>query len=622
MRAHAEYGISTAKNGWPDQPPDPIEWAEQFVEFPASVRSRRFNCSITPWLREPILRAAHGIWMPTVNHGLQTEMRVGTFVKPVQAGGSVAGEVLLAYVIAFGRGFLQYNWSNDKRAKDRWESRIEGILKANSQIKTKLDALAQNEATKCEVDFGSVFFRMQGAFNPANLDSDSVHFQINEEVHDWEAGHLKKARNRSTAVWNYKSIDISNAGKKGGQLHQAFQDGTQQHWEVKCPGCGLYHAMHTRWDERRPDLGGLRYDTDKARRPGGNYDYNALRSTLRFQMPCGYVVYDDPQARRALSTSGRYSEPRNTGAELTHRSWTFEAVTVDYIDWMQLVKDKHDALRARKLGDPEPWYRYVTERECIFYDPDDVPLQGRIILNSKQKKNRDGLPGEKLRLGALDRQAGEAIKGEFPYWWLLIRDYQIVDGKLRSLLVYEGRIETDDGVLAVLDEHNVKRFQVVADSGHDTTHVYLFCLQNGIHAIKGGKEEFYTHKDGARRIYSAERPLHSMVHRPSIYPYLTVGNDTVPDPREPAFWLYGKAGIRERLHWIRTTTEFITPSDVSEDYQQHMEAEERVSRRHPRTGEEIVEWVQQKSRNDQFVNECYCAMQVDMAGLVGATLGE
>lgn len=604
------------------EPPHPIEWAEANVIFPSSVRSQRFNCDITPWLREPIIRAAQGIWTPTADNGLDlsTEMRIGTLVKPVQAGGSVAGEVLMNYWITFARGFLQYNWSNDKRAKDRWESRIEAILKACAPVRSKLETLAQNEATKCEVDFGNVFFRMQGAFNPDNLDSDSIHLQINEEVHAWEAGHLKKARNRSTAVWNYNSFDISNAGKKGGQLHQAFEDGTQQHWEVKCPGCGQFHAMRTRWDDRRPDLGGLRYDSDKCRRPGGRYDYNTLRSTLRFQMPCGHIVNNDTQERRALSLSGRYSEPRNTGAELTHRSWTFEAVSVDYIDWMQLVKDKHDALRARKLGDPEPWYRYVTERECIFYDADDVPLQGRIVLNSKQKKNRDGLPGDKLRLFALDRQAGDKDKGEFPHWWLLIRDYQIVDDKMKSLLAYEGRIETDDQVLLILDEHNCKRWQGVADSGHDTTHVYLFCLQNGIHAIKGGKEDAYIHKDGARRVYSTERPLHAMLNRPSRYPYVQIGGEMFPDPREPMFWLYSKAGIRERLHWIRSTTDWQTPGDVSEDYPQHMESEERVSRQHTRTGETITEWIQQKSRNDLFVCECYCAMQVDMAGLVGATL--
>src|SRR5207245_1234492 len=105
-----------------------------------------------------------------------------------------------------------------------------------------------------EVDFGNVFFRMQGAFIPDNLDSDTIPLQINEEVHAWEPGHLKKARNRSTAVWNFKSGDISNAGKRGDQLDQAFSDGTMQYWQVKCPGCGEYHAMQTKWNPEKPNL--------------------------------------------------------------------------------------------------------------------------------------------------------------------------------------------------------------------------------------------------------------------------------------------------------------------------------------------------------------------------------
>ena len=91
----------------------------------------------------------------------------------------------------------------------------------------------------------------------------------------------------------------------------------------------------------------------------------------------------------------------------------------------------------------------------------------------------------------------------------------------------------------------------------------------------------------------------------------------MPDPREPLFWLYSKSGIRERLYWLRKTTDYQTPGDVSEDYQHHQEAEERLARKHPRTGEEIVEWIQLRKRNDQFVNEAYIAMQVDMAGLIG-----
>ena len=602
----AKFLSDAAAGAIPEETPNIIGWAEANVQFPSSARSRYFKISVAPWLRLPLTCVAH-----------DNSVRLMTLVKPVQSGGSVLGEVLMLFWMKYGRGFIQYNWSNDKRADDRWESRVSGIINSCAPIAKIIASLPTYEATKGEIDFGRVFFRMQGAFVPDNLDSDSIPIQINEEVHAWEPGHLQKARNRQTAVWNSKGIDISNAGKKGDQLHQAFVNGTQEHWEVKCPGCHEYHAMRTRWEDAHPLLGGLRYDSEQSRHDDGSMDWERIRSSLRYQMPCGFIVHDDPLERRALSTAGRYGKPQNPGADKSHRSFTYQGVVVDYISWLQLVKEKGDALRARRLGDPEPWRRYLTERECLFYDPDDVPIVGQVRLSKSLKKNRDGLPDPKLRLFAIDRQQGQVARGEFPHWWMVIRDFAIVKDSLQSLLVWEGKIETDDGVIATLKEHNCQVWQGVADSGDDTTHVYTFCLRNGINAIKGGAEQWYPHPpNGHRRIFSVEKPLHKMINRDPVYPYIDTADGQVPDPREPLFWLYSKAGIRERLHWLRAETTWDTPGDVSEDYHKHMEAEERVSRRHPRTGEEITEFVQQKSRNDLYVCECYIAMQVEQAGLV------
>ena len=593
----------------PQAPLPIIEWAEKNVILPNSVRSARFDCSITPWLQEPLERAT--------GSGTETV----TLVKPVQSGGSVMGQILLLYWIVNPRGrFLQFNWSNDKRALEKWNSDIEPILTSCPLVQEKMARLPRFEGKKCEIDFGRVFFRMQGVFVPDNLDSDSVALQINEEIHSWEPGHLKKARGRQTAVSIAirKAVDISNAGKKGDQLYEAFTAGTMQNWQVQCPGCNQFHSMRTHWENRHPEFGGLRYDSEGARLDNGRYDYNKIRSTVRFQMPCGYVVADDTMERRRLSLGGRFSEPTNAGAEAKHRSYTYEAVAVDYIDWVDLIKEKHEALYALRYGDPQPWRRYRTERECLFYDPEEMPISGgKIVINTAIKKKREGLGGNRLRLFALDRQRGENLKNEFPYWWMIIRDFVKDETGLHSLLVFEGKMETDDEVLNQLKVHECSPWQGVADSGNDTTHVYLFCLKNGINAIKGGKTVFYTHPDGSRKAYSPERPLASMLNRTTIYPLITIGKNQMPDPREPLFWLYSKSGIRERLYWLRKTTDYQTPGDVSEEYQLHQEAEERQARRQPRTGEEIVEYIQLKKRNDQYVNECYIAMQADMAGLIG-----
>lgn len=591
------------REGIPTPAPDIVPWCEQNVRLPGSGRSERFDITVAPWLREPLEMSTH------------PDTRILTFVKPVQSGGSAFGEARMLYHLRWGRGILQFNWQDDKRALHRWDSRLEPILRACRPIAAMIDRMPKNTFNKCSANFPTCFLQVQGAFNPNNLDSDTVRFQINEEVHSWPAGHLAKARNRTTAVWDAVSIDISNASKKGDQLHQALEEGTHQHWEVKCPGCGNFHVMRTRWDGRRPELGGLRYDAEGCRRGADGYDYGRLEATLRYQMPCGHEVPNTPTARRALSLSGRYAAPR-PGSHVRHRSYTLDAVTVDFISWLTLVQNKHAALRARKYGDPEQWRRYVTERECTFYDPDDVPVVGKIIL-SPRKKDRDGLPNRHIRFAALDRQAGRRDAGELPHWWLVVRDF---DREGNSLLVHEGKHEYDNDVEKTLERLEVKPHHVVADSGDDTTAVYLFCMRNGYNAIKGDKAAYYAHEDGSRRIFSPERPLHMMLggSHPPKFAY----ENGRPHLYEPQFWLYSKHAIAERLHWLRAggAVRHEVPEDVSEDYLAHQEAEELQDYIVPKTGERTKIFVQLKERNDLLVCERYLAMLADMAGLIGAEI--
>lgn len=589
-----------AREAIPKAIPDPVPWSEENVRLPNSARSERFDISVAPWLREPLSRIA------------DPGTRIVTFVKPVQCGGSTVGEAAMNYRLKWGRGILQFNWQDDKRAQHRWDSRLEKTLRACPPIAAMIDALPRHKFNKCSADFPTCFLQVQGAFNANNLDSDTVGFQINEEIHNWPPGHLAKARNRQTAVWNAFALDISNAGKQGDQLHQAFEAGTQQPWEVRCPGCNRFHVMRTRWDHRRPELGGLVYDSDGCK-DDDRYNYAKLAPTIRYQMPCGHVIPNDTTARRKLSLSGRYGEPLNPGA-VNHRSYTLDAVACDFISWLTLIQEKHAALRARKYGDPEPWRRYVTERECTFYNPDDVPIVGKITLSTRPK-DREGLPNRVVRFAAIDRQQGLASEREIPHWWVVVRD---VDAAGNSLLVHEGKHHDDDELVGILKRLEVQPQHVVVDSGDDTTNVYLFCMKHGYSAIKGDGAANFTHPDGARKIFSVDRPLHLMLGAyPPKYDY--VGNG-VPDIREPLFWLYSKHGIAERLHYLRAggAVKHEVPSDVSEDYLAHQEAEELQDYVIPKTGERVKVFVQIKTRNDLLVCERYIAMLMDMAGLIGA----
>lgn len=595
----------------PQERIDVLTWAEQNVPIIGSARSEVFDRDTTPWNNEVLQAATSG------------ENSIVTYVKPVQTGGSVVGEIALLYFLCFvARATVQYNWENQVKADHRWTNRFEPILMACRAMRAKLE-MVKRDRDRYKVGyvkFPGCSLKMQGIHADANIDSESVHIQVNEEIHNWEPGKLSTADGRLTAFWDKFQLNISNAGREQDQLHKRFLSGTQQRWTVLCPGCGKYHAQQFRFDKKRPELGGLRWDKEKAKLPDGRYNYESIKSTVRYQMPCGYLVGPDPRERRKLNLNGRYSPPRNLGALLTNRSYTLDSVSIDYIDWVDTIQEYHQAMEALKAGDEKPFQVWLNRRPCEFYSVDSRPSLREILTVQGSKKGNEGLPNRVARFAAGDYQGGEA--GELPHWWLVIRD---VDERGNSMLVFEGKIISADNrerfgadkqFAEILKQYDVRPWHVVLDSGHAFQHVTEFAYAHGYNVVKGGKFEWYRHSDGSEHVFEEERFLADVVGVPRKYEYGNIA--------EPTFFQYSKHGIRELYHTLKESklAKHEVPEDISDTYKLHMQSEERRIQPSGITKELRVVWVQVRSRNDLFVCECYVAMLMDMAGFVGQGLIE
>lgn len=609
-RQHVIHSIERAIPA--DRERSVIAWADRNVRT-FGARGNAFDSTKTPWIIEPIERIGDG-----------TTRKV-TVVGPVQSAKSVITEVGACYVLATSTGGdVQWNFQDDEFADDRWDKRLRRILENCEPVKRRWPVGDRSQDRKGLVIFPHCSLTVQGVFTRKNVASDSIRFQFNDEIHLWEPGRLAQAHNRTTAFWNSIIVNVSNAGDKNDQLDVEYRSGTAQPWTVRCPGCGEYHAMRLRWKDDEAHLGGLRYDADGCRLENGDYDYLKMQSTVRLQMPCGYAVRED--MRRQLSATGRYAEPTNTGTDGLHRSYTFDAASVDYIPLIKLIQEKHKALKALSYGDPQPFRAYVTERECNFWDAEDRPMLRSLEVKRNIRKNRDGLPGRFARYFALDRQQGSLKMGELPHWWLVIRDV-MPNGD--SLLVWEGKCLTDDDAIGAIKEHGCVMRCGVADSGDDTTHVYQFCLRHGINAIKGSGEAFFRHKNGTRRIYSVETPLHKMLGAPATHAYQIRGVEGVmgwhPHIDEPMFWHYSNSGLMDRFHWLRSERSIVkweVPEDVSNDYKKHMESWELTEERGGKSNQVRQIWKQIQRRDDLHKCEQYIAMLMEMAGLIGERTAE
>ena len=592
----------------PDKKPDDIiSWAERNVK----VDGHSFDSIRTPQLIEPIRAMA------------DAGTRVGTLVKPVQVGGSTAGEVVLAYWAAYENGLIQFNWETDLKAKNRWNDRILPALESCDYIKR---TGRRFEEMICEARYVNTTVRVQGVFSEDALDSDTVPLQINEEIHSWKPGYLSKARRRQTQVWNAKALDISNAGTCGDQLHAAYEDGTAEVWEIICPSCGGNHVMQFRYNPNKPELGGLRWDSEGCKQDDGRFDYNRLERTIHYQFPCGHTIKDHATERRQVRGQYRVT---NTGAHISKRSWNFDAVSCDAIRWLTLIQEWHSAIRSVKSGDREPMRRFVTERECRFWNDELVPFQGAIILRPKLTKNRDGLPDRAARLWAADKQKGWKSKGELSHYWLVIRD---VMDNCDSRLVFEGKVDTDVELLTVLDEHNCKRYAGGVDASWDTKSVLELCYRNGLNAFMGNASHkgWFTHAaDKVKRFYSEGKPIHLELNMPPRFEYSPTVAGWLPSREEPSVIQYGVAGLLANLFFVRDHELNVTknggddfilwevPGDASEDYRNQLESWERTSFKQQKTQEEVEGFKKVRKADHMTMCEGYISMMMDIGGFIG-----
>ena len=611
-------------------PIDPVAWAESIG---LKVDGHTFDSSLCAQAVEP-MRA-----MSLANHVCQ----IGTFVKPIQGGGSTAGEVIAAYWSKFAYGLFLYYWQDADVAKRRWKERILPMLQS-----VEMPWAGGRDELVCEAVFQQVRLRVEGVFSEQALNSDTIPLIINEEIHLWKPGHLVMSRGRQTRIWNRKALDISNATHEKTQLHSAFIDGTMREWETACPVCGVKHVMHFRWNPSKPELGGLRWDSS-TRLKDGRPNYNKLEATIRYQFPCDHEVRADMASRRALR--GQYSVARNEGASLSHESWTSEAVSYDQISWLELIKEWHSSIRALKAGDGEPMFRFVTQRECKFYSDESRPFAGTVITTKVEQKNRAGLPGELCKIWAADWQQGFKHLGELTHYWLVIES---VLPNCNSQVIFAGIVSDENELMMTLAAHDITDkdggglFDGFIDASKNTKQILSFCYRAGINAVIGGAhgKGGFRHPDGSCRFYSPKKYIYTQLgiffeqaksDHPEWFSFTRDGekeNENCPYVVE-----YDKAGLMKNHFFIREMKqrtldvdpnaspadyiERIVPDDIGEDYLKHHEAWERDINATALKGQQDVEGFKKIARADHTMScSCYIDLKKEESGLLGRRLAE
>ena len=263
------------------------QWLNEEGEFPRGVYavSGRFDVTSAPMTRD-VFRALKS---PIVRHVV--------VMAGVQCLKTLIGEGWLLWGIVNDPGPSQWLQPDDEEAREHSEERFVPLIE-NFPIVHKFYTENRFHKKTSFIRFKHMFLRVEGAANRGNTQRKSIKNQMRSEVWQgdkWPKGRLAEATSRTTQfVHNCKTYTESQPGWHNDynedEMHGAFLKGDQNVLQFACDGCRKLQPFL--WDFKRKDgsRAAMRWDeTDRTRRENGEWRWNELRQTVRYEcIHCGH----------------------------------------------------------------------------------------------------------------------------------------------------------------------------------------------------------------------------------------------------------------------------------------------------------------------------------------------
>ena len=291
------------------------EWASQHVTIPGSARSRRFDPSASPWLREPL------------EYFADNRVREQVLVMPTGAGKTTIFDVCIPHAIAEDPGSILLAMQTDPDAREHMEDRLLPILHECAPVETLMAGLNRHSVRKEAIVFPHMSLYVGGA-NKNNFQRKSVRYVFLDEAWLIKHGLIEEARARTHNRWNRRVVIVSQGGnesvtigaeKRDTELHEAWARTDRRELCMVCPECGETHPW--KWKH-------VTYE-----RNDGEIDERAISESAHYVCPsCQTAFEDKPEVRRALSSASVYVAT-NPNALPHHHGWHAPAMAVLQERW-------------------------------------------------------------------------------------------------------------------------------------------------------------------------------------------------------------------------------------------------------------------------------------------------
>jgi hypothetical protein len=285
-------------------------------------------------------------------------------------------------------------------------------------------------------------------------------------IKDWEEIRMSKV------------FDVSQGGHEGDDLDNAWKAGDQREWNVPCLSCGKFAPAV--WGGKRAD--GSRWgivwdDSERMRDKDGEFILSELLPTVRWECPaCGHPHLNNERTKEEWNRLGKYVST-NPKATHTHVSFHFDAIIVR--NWEKQVRDFLEAVKAFRMGIPEPLIKIVQKDRARSWSEIFNPGDRRTETFELESISKDG-----VRCLTVDCQT----EGVFPAMVV-----QWEPGK--AFRLWYGNLYSEAEIQAKQEEFKIPARHVLVDSGWGATtrDVYRMCIRHQWFATKGTDEESFTH---------------------------------------------------------------------------------------------------------------------------------
>ena len=521
-------------------------------------------------------------------------VRVVTIVKSTQGAGTLVPDIAVPWFIKNRPGPIMWNMQTDEVAEDHARDRAIPTIK-NCKA---LAGLIPRDTRKVGIhvaEFPHMSLYIQGS-TPAQLQSKSILFLINDELWIWKPGRYQWACSRVTAfarVGISKILNVSQAGEKGDELDVEYRKGSQEEWCVQCQNPDCAKHFFPEWRGRREGkeaerLGaewGMMWEKNDVTCPGGVWNMPEVEKTIRYECPfCAHRHLDTPALKAQWNLTGEYFS-KNPNAPARLRSFRWNAIPID--PWADLVQVWLDAMDAYDRGVIAPLVSFCQQKLAEPDDPERTH-QGEVSTVDSYDPNSDW-PDEVQRFMLVDCQ-------EDHFWAEGVQC--AANGDDRQL--FFAKITTDDELRKVQQDHKIPDNCVFLDVGfakkdrRNVRRIYEVICKYGWCGLKGeGNRDGYPHYiNGATvmRLYSkpnwGDPQMGKALQGRRFAKYFLFASDPIAD-------------IVKRTREGKGAKCVILP-ETSKEHTRQLFAEQKRKAINKKTGREEWVWVQTRRDNHAF----------------------